>query len=525
MALAPSTSNNIGYTGIGHNIGTTKSSIWKVLTMFCCLLNVIMFIYITQTFNEWNITQIPGYQSKQTKSQESKGLGTATSGKLFKLDTKVNEFNEAYDKINLKQMNNKVKFSKRCNSDKWIVLTTIFNVTSAILDYNNINGWCTVIAGDKKSINKELYNKYLNTDKVVYLDVNEQYEIFQQLNTFETYDIIPFNHFGRKNLGFLYAIMNGAKYIYDTDDDNKVIEPYNKDGIPILGNDNHPTFKIKEINDDRIKDSSIYTFNVFLLWSKVFIWPRGYDIAALTESFKWHKTVTLETKQITANNDPKKNDYIIQQWLSNIEPDYDALERLIGKNIDYNDPSFTMQYIFDDEKDENGDYFAVSIPNHLYIPFNAQMTIWDYRSHLFLYLPITVHGRVSDIWRSYFAETIMDTLAINDVTNWKLLYCPVLVNQYRNSHNYLADFQSELPLYLQTHELLKFLHKFANEYDINKASNGKSVDINNVNIGQILLDLYISLYEYNVLKIDDVKGIYSWINDIVNIIGWNQNKR
>ena len=102
--------------------------------------------------------------------------------------------------------------------------------------------------------------------------------------------------------------------------------------------------------------------------------------------------------------------------------------------------------------------------------------------------------------------------------------CPVLVNQYRNSHNYLADFQSELPLYLQTHELLKFLHKFANEYDIKKAGDGKSVDINNVNIGQILLDLYISLYEYNVLKVNDVKGIYHWINDIVNIIGWNHNK-
>ena len=32
--------------------------------------------------------------------------------------------------------------------------------------------------------------------------------------------LIPWNHFGRKNVGFLYAIAHGAHVIYDTDDDN-----------------------------------------------------------------------------------------------------------------------------------------------------------------------------------------------------------------------------------------------------------------------------------------------------------------
>ena len=37
------------------------------------------------------------------------------------------------------------------------------------------------------------------------------------------YNIIPllnWNHFGRKNVGFLYAMHHGAEVIYDTDDDN-----------------------------------------------------------------------------------------------------------------------------------------------------------------------------------------------------------------------------------------------------------------------------------------------------------------
>eukprot|EP01083_Nonionella_stella_P011784 33417_1 len=480
---------------------------WKYLSAGLCLVNIITLLYVTE-----QITFDQGLSMEKATPihLQSRPISdaTATSGKLFKMDAKTRTFTDTdYSVVTVQASKTDLKFKKHCESDHWIVLTTIFNVTSAILDYNGISNWCTVIAGDKKSIPKQVYNTYLNTDKVVYLDVDDQNQIFKRTNDFDIFDLIPYNHFGRKNIGFLYAMMNGAKYIYDTDDDNKVIAPFNTKGIPILGNDD--AFPIKEMMEDaRLKDQ--LTFNVFLLWSKAHIWPRGYDISALTESFKWHKTVMMHK-----HRHDQGNPFIIQQWLSNIEPDYDALERLIGKNIDWNNEVFTMEYIFDIEKGKND--FAVSVPNHLYIPFNAQMTVWDYRSFLFLYLPITVHGRVSDIWRSYFAQAVMHALSLNDVEDWKLLYCPVLVNQYRNSHNYLADFQSELPLYLQTHELLIFLHSFAKEYKIDKTKGG-------VNIGQILLDLYVALYEYNIIQIDDVKGIHSWINDIVNKIGWHQSK-
>ena len=33
-------------------------------------------------------------------------------------------------------------------------------------------------------------------------------------------DALPWNHFGRKNVGFLYAILHGAEIIWDFDDDN-----------------------------------------------------------------------------------------------------------------------------------------------------------------------------------------------------------------------------------------------------------------------------------------------------------------
>ena len=35
---------------------------------------------------------------------------------------------------------------------------------------------------------------------------------------------IPWNHFGRKNVGYIYAILHGARMIWDFDDDNGLID-------------------------------------------------------------------------------------------------------------------------------------------------------------------------------------------------------------------------------------------------------------------------------------------------------------
>ena len=270
-------------------------------------------------------------------------------------------------------------------------------MTRAILDYNTMDNWCCVIVSDKKSIPKTIYDSYLNIRKVVYLDIEEQHRIFHLLNHFEIYDQIPFNHFGRKNLGYLYAMMNGAKYIYDTDDDNRVVEPFRTSGIPILepfGNSDSDRskfdfdFEIKEFKemsdgssliDDHIQNAS--TFNIFLLCSTRQIWPRGFDITQLTESFKLQKSFKSQTDFIDSllrktngiketkdwntlrdSNSNNSNPFIIQQWLANIDPDYDALGRLIGNNIDFESPDFMMEYRFDiDTKHQ----FAVSIPNRI----------------------------------------------------------------------------------------------------------------------------------------------------------------
>ena len=115
------------------------------------------------------------------------------------------------------------------------------------------------------------------------------------------------------------------------------------------------------------------------------------------------------------------------QSLADIQPDVDAVFRLTKKTpFNFNrpeGPALTQQKI-------------IQLPHHTFAPYNAQATVHHYDSFWALLLPITVPGRVSDIWRSYFAQ------ALFPLCNLHLGFLPrPVVVQDRNPHNILADFQ------------------------------------------------------------------------------------
>ena len=57
--------------------------------------------------------------------------------------------------------------------------------------------------------------------KIIYLSAKDQ-----ELIDLPFVKSVPWNNFGRKNIGFLYAISQGADTIYDFDDDNSVSIAY-----------------------------------------------------------------------------------------------------------------------------------------------------------------------------------------------------------------------------------------------------------------------------------------------------------
>ncbi|CAN0509198.1 unnamed protein product, partial [Ectocarpus sp. 8 AP-2014] len=69
--------------------------------------------------------------------------------------------------------------------------------------------WCVVVVGDQNGPAE------YNVEGVIYLTPQDQEQL-----PYRIVSLLPWNHFGRKNIGYLYAVHHGATVIYDVDDDN-----------------------------------------------------------------------------------------------------------------------------------------------------------------------------------------------------------------------------------------------------------------------------------------------------------------
>ena len=169
------------------------------------------------------------------------GIDSATSGKVF-LGERIRAYkgerqfliadNRARDTIPRPAENND---SISCT--KWNVVTTIFEPTESVKRASNVKGWCTVIVADTKtpldymenlrsssrSSNDENIAKNQNGDFIVFLSVEDQLawiEDDRESAVAKFLEALPFRHFARKNIGYLYAVAHGARTIFDFDDDN-----------------------------------------------------------------------------------------------------------------------------------------------------------------------------------------------------------------------------------------------------------------------------------------------------------------
>ena len=137
---------------------------------------------------------------------------------------------------------------------------------------------------------------------------------------------------------------------------------------------------------------------------------------------------------------------------------------------------------------------TVALRRGTMMPYNAQATLHAYDALWGLLLPCTVHGRVTDIWRAYFTQRLLWDIGS------RIAFATPWVTQYRNAHNYLADFNSELPLYQQAGALIDAPLAWC---PTSETLPGR------------LEELYVLMYEMNILQIGDVKLAQAWLADLV----------
>jgi hypothetical protein len=283
--------------------------------------------------------------------------------------------------------------------ERAIIITSIHGVTKAVEKFLSFDDWEVILVGDRKT-------PKINQDKhqnLTYLSIKDQKSLPGHLHK------LPYNHYCRKNLGYLYAIIEGASVIADTDDDN------------------YPKADWKEWPSNKTKARTISdtTFtNVYQYFTDEFVWPRGFPLNELT------------SEQATPDTDEIDFDEVgVIQGLADVEPDVDAIFRLV----------------FDQEIEFHNDDPIVLEPG-TYCPFNSQNTLWPSEQiYPYLYLPSTVSFRFTDILRGYIAQRGLWA------ADKKLAFNKASVIQDRNVHDLMADFKSEIPCYTQTKKAVTLL--------------------------------------------------------------------
>tara|TARA_Y100000591_G_scaffold329456_1_gene358068 strand:- start:1088 stop:2146 length:1059 start_codon:yes stop_codon:yes gene_type:complete len=328
-----------------------------------------------------------------------------------------------------------------------LVITSINKQNMAIKNFyklcykNNVNFY---LVGDKKT------PEYKNKKNFKFLSLN-----FQKKLSFQSVNKTPINSYSRKNIGYLYAMINGSKIIYESDDDNYPKQNFFTQNLINL--------KIQQIEENGF-------INIYKYFNKKndLIWPRGLPLSELDKTNKSSKKSSTNLRK-----------FIIIQRLCDENPDVDAIYRLINNKIN-------IKFL------TNKGYYT---KKNSYIPFNSQNTIWTSYAFPLMYLPSNCTMRSTDIWRSYIAYYILNKM------NKKVLFTSPTVYQKRNFHNLYSDFNLEIPVYRDVQKIIKSLSK-VNIYKSRKF------------ILRNLFNCYKQLVKINIFKKKEMDILKSWCNDI-----------
>ena len=294
--------------------------------------------------------------------------------------------------------------------EKWIVVTTIQYPTEQLRKLTQIPGWRLVVVGDRKT------PADWQLDNCDYLSPQKQLEL-----GYECASLLPWNHYSRKNIGYLYAIEHGAHLIYETDDDNESL------GTLSYCRSEDVLSSLTSANG---------CVNVYTYFGRPDLWPRGYPLEEIVHGghYEMHP-IALPLSGYAVG---------IEQGIVNNDPDVDAIFRLV-KNC-----------ITSDQEIQFTPRASCYLPPYMFCPFNSQNTVIHRNAFFTLYLPSSVNMRVSDIWRSYIAQRLL----------WEdgqvVVFSGPNAVQVRNEHHLLTDFFQEEDLYLKSGRLVGYLRAWKN---------------------------------------------------------------
>lgn len=321
----------------------------------------------------------------------------------------------------------------------YIIITSIFPPTEVVKHFSKMKNYRLIVVGDNKTPSD------WHLEETEFLSTEKQKSIGKHLNS-----MLPFNHYCRKMMGYVYAIKNGAELIYDTDDDNV---PKSNWGFPEFNG----IFQTVSRNRGFI--------NIYKYFTSQKIWPRGLPLNCININFNYTENIVKRACNVG-----------VWQGLADDDPDVDAIYRLTN----YTPCKFESKE-------------PIVLSEGTISPFNSQNTL--IRKELFplLYLPTSVTFRFTDILRGLVAQPIMW------LYGYHLGFTEATVIQKRNPHDYFKDFLSEIPMYQYTEKVIELTNKVIKKDD---------------SISNNLFSAYEELYKNEIVIKKELDVLSAWLKEI-----------
>ena len=214
-------------------------------------------------------------------------------------------------------------------------------------------------------------------------------------------------------------LQHGARYIYETDDDNILMDGFRCFHIDV------------SVTRGLMPATGNITFNPYPHFGQASLWPRGYPLELVGHEASYnYRLCSLHQASI-------------RQALASGDPDIDAVFRLTRRHENDNG-----KLMFDATAP------PIVIPRGTFVPFNSQNTLYTSGAFWALVLPTTVSDRSCDIYRSYWAQALLW------LVGGHLGFYPPNVMHVRKKHSSLMDLADETQMYHDTGRLLRFLHSW-----------------------------------------------------------------
>ncbi len=307
-------------------------------------------------------------------------------------------------------------YSCRIKGDRWIVTTVVSLRPETVRRILNLAGWNLMVIGTRET--PQNWSKQFSSPQLLYLSFEEQMKVDLHSVRYISYGINS-----QRNIGYLIAIFCGAKIVYELDG-NSVIGDSKIQVYPSVQS-------AKEIPWLAFRLMRSPFVNIYGIFGQPQIWPRGLPLAEL-------QNISEDGWSSLRRNDNETIKAYIQQKLFDFDPDVDAVAQLT-RRISIRHATF------------DHDRPPIALEPFTFSPYNSENTIHHLNAFWGLYLTVTVHPRVADIWRSFWVQRLLWDIGGH------LIFTPSTVKRYERVKKTIKDMKNEQMLYDDAGNLVRFL--------------------------------------------------------------------